>query len=147
MKLNTEGSAQKAMLESLKNFHFHLYLAVFESIHSSKLLVLIEEQIFLVFTQNYIFIPCNTNLFWLIKPICIMGGPVQNLGLYNMEILVNQTFSVVWQKLFFSRILFKITTAKLTVSQVSVFPIIKSEFTKCIFCLRVAFSINSFSSI
>lgn len=30
-----------------------------------------------------------------------MGGPMQNLDLYNIENLANQTFLVVWQKLFF----------------------------------------------
>lgn len=67
------------------------------------------------------------------KPIYIMGDPMQNLDLYNIEILADRTFSVVWQKLSLSKMLFKITTAKLTVSQVSAFPIIRSEFTKCIF--------------
>lgn len=58
---------------------------------------------------------------------------MQNLDLYNIEILADQTFLVVWQKLVFSKILFKITTAKLTISQDSAFLIIKSEFTKCMF--------------
>lgn len=43
-----------------------------------------------------------------------MGGPMQNLDVHNTEILADQTFSVVWQKQFFSKILFKLTTAKLS---------------------------------
>lgn len=60
-----------------------------------------------------------------------MEGPMQNLGLYNLEIFADQIFSVVWLSLLF-QILLEITAAKLRVSQVYVFPIIKSEFTKYI---------------
>lgn len=140
MKLNTEGSAQKAMLAPLKNFplsstYIWHYLNPYflpNSCHSLK-----SKYSLNLHRTVYLFLVIQTSLTH--KANLHNGRPNAKFGFVQYQDSGWSNLFSGLAKAIFSKILFKITTAKLTVSQVSAFQIIKSEFTECIFLFEGCF--------